>query len=247
MEGNESTQQQMETSDDDNIPWSFNNQQTIDYNDPMCVGYTAEISSSEQSSDDNIPWSFVISQQQTIDYNDPVWMGYATPRRISSSSELSFFGVGGNCCVNDDADTYFDNLPAVEDYWCMREDLILPYQERRKSSVEVIYISSDEEESIDFKVKDVDSISISSSSSSDSCPELCSSDLHFAVDSNRKSEDDDDVIGILSTDSNVNLSLDGDDDVFCENENACVRCGADLGHMNPRQLCGKTFCYRINY
>jgi len=26
-------------------------------------------------------------------------------------------------------------------------------------------------------------------------------------------------------------------------KNLCIECGTDLGYMNPRQLCGKTFCY----
>jgi len=26
-------------------------------------------------------------------------------------------------------------------------------------------------------------------------------------------------------------------------KNLCVECGEDLGECNPRQLCGKTFCY----
>ena len=25
--------------------------------------------------------------------------------------------------------------------------------------------------------------------------------------------------------------------------NACLECGVDMGRSNPRQLCGKTFCY----
>ena len=27
--------------------------------------------------------------------------------------------------------------------------------------------------------------------------------------------------------------------------NRCVECGCDIGKDNPRQLCGKTFCYGI--
>lgn len=26
-------------------------------------------------------------------------------------------------------------------------------------------------------------------------------------------------------------------------KNLCVECGIDMGYMNPRQYCGKTFCY----
>lgn len=26
-------------------------------------------------------------------------------------------------------------------------------------------------------------------------------------------------------------------------KNLCVECGVDMGYMNPRQYCGKTFCY----
>lgn len=26
-------------------------------------------------------------------------------------------------------------------------------------------------------------------------------------------------------------------------KNLCIECGIDLGYMNPRQLCGKIFCY----
>ena len=29
-------------------------------------------------------------------------------------------------------------------------------------------------------------------------------------------------------------------------KNLCVECGEDLGECNPRQLCGKTFCYSSN-
>ena len=29
-------------------------------------------------------------------------------------------------------------------------------------------------------------------------------------------------------------------------KNLCVQCGIDLGYMNPRQYCGKTYCYNIN-
>ena len=25
--------------------------------------------------------------------------------------------------------------------------------------------------------------------------------------------------------------------------NPCIECGTDMGYMNPRQLCGKTYCY----
>jgi len=28
-----------------------------------------------------------------------------------------------------------------------------------------------------------------------------------------------------------------------ELKNLCVECGLDLGYMNPRQYCGKTYCY----
>jgi len=27
----------------------------------------------------------------------------------------------------------------------------------------------------------------------------------------------------------------------------CIECGVDMGPNNPRQLCGKTFCYHIVY
>lgn len=27
----------------------------------------------------------------------------------------------------------------------------------------------------------------------------------------------------------------------------CILCGMDMGKNNPRQLCGKTFCYNIVY
>lgn len=27
----------------------------------------------------------------------------------------------------------------------------------------------------------------------------------------------------------------------------CIECGEDMGIHNPRQLCGKTFCYNIIY
>jgi hypothetical protein len=27
----------------------------------------------------------------------------------------------------------------------------------------------------------------------------------------------------------------------------CIECGIDMGPNNPRQLCGKTFCYHIVY
>jgi len=26
-------------------------------------------------------------------------------------------------------------------------------------------------------------------------------------------------------------------------KNLCVECGIDLGYMNPRQYCGKTYCF----
>lgn len=26
-------------------------------------------------------------------------------------------------------------------------------------------------------------------------------------------------------------------------KNLCIECGIDMGYMNPRQYCGKTFCY----
>lgn len=29
-------------------------------------------------------------------------------------------------------------------------------------------------------------------------------------------------------------------------KNLCIVCGIDLGYMNPRQYCGKTFCYNKN-
>ena len=95
---------------------------------------------------------------------------------------------------------------------------------------EVINIPSDDDESIDIEME-VDIISISSDSDSDS-------------DSESESESESEDIGILP----ANSSLDhGDDEVFCMNMNACVRCAVDLGDMNPRQLCGKTFCYNMNY
>ena len=60
------------------------------------------------------------------------------------------------------------------------------------------------------------------------------------VADSRKSESEDESkdIEILATNSNINPSLDDDDgdDVFSTNINACVRCGADLGDMNRRQL-----------
>jgi hypothetical protein len=28
-----------------------------------------------------------------------------------------------------------------------------------------------------------------------------------------------------------------------EMKNLCIECGVDMGYMNPRQYCGKTFCY----
>jgi hypothetical protein len=28
-----------------------------------------------------------------------------------------------------------------------------------------------------------------------------------------------------------------------EGENYCVQCGVNMGPMNDRQLCGRTFCY----
>lgn len=32
----------------------------------------------------------------------------------------------------------------------------------------------------------------------------------------------------------------------CEGRmNRCVECGRDMGRSNPRQLCGKTFCFNI--
>jgi hypothetical protein len=27
----------------------------------------------------------------------------------------------------------------------------------------------------------------------------------------------------------------------------CTQCGIDMGKCNPRQLCGKTFCFNIEY
>ena len=39
---------------------------------------------------------------------------------------------------------------------------------------------------------------------------------------------------------------DGDDEVFSVVENACTRCGTDMGEMNPRQLCGKVCCLIYN-
>ena len=35
--------------------------------------------------------------------------------------------------------------------------------------------------------------------------------------------------------------------VVAESPNRCVECGDDLGDSNPRQLCGKTRCYNMQY
>ena len=32
-----------------------------------------------------------------------------------------------------------------------------------------------------------------------------------------------------------------------EVQNLCILCGVDMGPQNPRQLCGKTKCYNIDY
>lgn len=29
-------------------------------------------------------------------------------------------------------------------------------------------------------------------------------------------------------------------------KNLCVECGVDMGYMNPRQYCGKTFCHNVD-
>ena len=29
-------------------------------------------------------------------------------------------------------------------------------------------------------------------------------------------------------------------------KNLCIQCGVDLGYMNPRQYCWKTYCYNTN-
>jgi hypothetical protein len=33
--------------------------------------------------------------------------------------------------------------------------------------------------------------------------------------------------------------------IFDDNEciNRCIKCGIDMGESNPRQYCGKTYCY----
>ena len=73
---------------------------------------------------------------------------------------------------------------------------------------------------------------------------MVGSDSDSDSDSDSESESESEDIGILP----ANSSLDhGDDEVFCMNVNACVRCAADLGEMNPRQLCGKIFCYNMDY
>ena len=41
-------------------------------------------------------------------------------------------------------------------------------------------------------------------------------------------------------------SSEGEDDVFSTITNACMRCGRDMGEMNPRQLCGKDRCLIYN-
>jgi hypothetical protein len=51
---------------------------------------------------------------------------------------------------------------------------------------------------------------------------------------------------ISSCDDDDDDDADGDDDVFTESY-ACVRCGADLGEFNPRQLCRKSYCEITDY
>ena len=190
-------------------------------------------------SNDDRSWRFVVGEPEAINENDPMWTRCATPMRLSSSIRMSFNYEEGTFTYEED--TY---LPVVGDYWHVGEYSSTPS--------EVIYISSDDEseESIDFEMKEVDIISISSDSSTDS------DFLHSAVNSSRKSEsvEESEDIEILPANSNINPSLDhgegddeADDEVFSMNMNACIRCAVDLGDMNPRQLCGKTFCYNMSY
>ena len=72
-----------------------------------------------------------------------------------------------------------------------------------------------------------------SSSSSDSTS--TSSTLQYACSSYSEENFSDNIT------DNEYLS-EGDDEVFSIVENACTRCGTDMGEMNPRQLCGKVYC-----
>lgn len=45
--------------------------------------------------------------------------------------------------------------------------------------------------------------------------------------------------------SNNNKSDSNNDEIenSCELPNLCIECGCNLGRINPRQYCGKTYCY----
>ena len=52
------------------------------------------------------------------------------------------------------------------------------------------------------------------------------------------------------SESEMNSSDDDDDDDDEEAEevtNFCVKCGVDIGPLNPRQLCGKTICHNSSF
>ena len=64
------------------------------------------------------------------------------------------------------------------------------------------------------------------------------------------------ISSVLSLESNMSNYLDIENiekelnNIIYQNmkgmKNLCVICGDDLGECNPRQLCGKTFCYSGN-
>lgn len=37
--------------------------------------------------------------------------------------------------------------------------------------------------------------------------------------------------------------VEEEEEEYNPNNNYCVHCGLNMGNMNDRQLCGKTFCY----
>ena len=166
-------------------------------------------------------------------------------REVSITSNMTWrFVVGGPEADNENDPMWMGSmtptrLPSNVGMSFMYEEGVSNYEEAAYLPVvgdysstpsEVINIPSDDDESIDIEME-VDIISISSDSDSES-------DSDSDSDSESESED----IGILPANSSL-----GDDEVFSMNVNACVRCAADLGEMNPRQLCGKIFCYNMDY
>ena len=121
----------------------------MEENDTLSVACEVSI-----PSNDDRTWRFVVGEPEAINENDPMWARCATPMRLSSSIGMSFNYEEGTFTYEED--TY---LPVVGDYWHVGEYSSTPS--------EVIYIPSDDDESIDFEMKEVDIISISSDSSTE--------------------------------------------------------------------------------